>query len=106
MRFLGTILIFVGIALIFFAMFFALQTFMQEKEPPQVFKGDEVFISDIMEVTGALENTAVEEVLPITKFLNIITAGIFVWLLLVGGSKLSIIGIAILKDVEARNSYN
>ncbi|MCF7845205.1 MAG: hypothetical protein K9M12_00375 [Candidatus Pacebacteria bacterium] len=110
MKNLGISLIFVGIAIILLVMFFAFQIFVQEEEPPMVFKEREVMISDVfggipvatengeeMEIAIG-EGVKIEDVFPINKTLNLSAFSIFAFIIFSGAVKLTKIGIEIKRD--------
>ena len=110
MKNLGKSLIFVGIAIILLVMFFAFRIFIQEKEPPMVFKEGEVMIGDVfgkmpmetenggeMEITIG-EDVKIEDVFPINKTLNLSAFSIFAFIIFSGAVKLTKIGIDITKS--------
>ncbi|MEA2092916.1 MAG: hypothetical protein U9P61_03040 [Patescibacteria group bacterium] len=110
MKNLGRSLAFIGIVIILLVMFFAFQIFIQEKEPPMVFKEKEVMISDIfggipVENEGREEieiiigeSVKIEDVFPINKTLNLSAFSIFAFIIFSGAVKLTKIGIEITKD--------
>jgi hypothetical protein len=91
-------------------MFFAFQIFIQEKEPPVVFKTKEVMISDVfggisMATEGDEgaeivigEDVKIEDVFPINKTLNLSAFSIFAFIIFSGAVKLTKIGIEIKRD--------
>jgi hypothetical protein len=110
MKNLGISLIFAGIAIILLVMFFAFQIFVQEKEPPMVFKVKEVMIGDVfggipmateggeeMEIAIG-EDVKIEDVFPINKTLNLSAFSIFAFIIFSGAVKLTKIGIDITKS--------
>ncbi len=110
MKYFGISLIVIGVLLVFYAVFFAVGIFVQEKQPPEVFQEQEVSLSDMMPVgmeegveEGALTSmggeATIEDVFPISKMLNIVAASMFAMLLIFGGSKLTEMGIRLMKSV-------
>ncbi len=106
MKYFGISLIVIGVFLVFYAVFFAVGIFVQEKQPPEVFQEQEVSLIDMMP-TGVEEDTVVamggeatiEDVFPISKMLNLVAASMFAMLLIFGGSKLTEMGIRLMKSV-------
>ncbi len=106
MKYFGIALIATGVLLVLYAVFFAAGIFVQEKQPPEIFQEQEVPLSDMMP-TGAEEDTlaamgggaTIEDVFPISKMLNVVAASMFAMLLIFGGSKLTEMGVRVLKDV-------
>jgi hypothetical protein len=110
MKYLGTFLVIIGISIIFYAMFFSMQIFMQEKEPPEIFKANEISFNQLMQKEETEENTEldgvnVEDVFPVNLFFNIFAAGIFTGILILGGAKIAGIGVGILKERENYRLY-
>lgn len=101
-KYLGTFLIISGVFMIFYGVLFSTQIFLQEKEPPTVFHSEELFLRDLMppaeedEVTFEGE-VKIENILPITKMLNLFAATAFATLLIFGGAKIVNVGVFILK---------
>ncbi len=113
MKYFGMVLIFIGVGVVFFAMFFAVQVFLQEKEPPQIFTPQETLLSDLMpdmpteeetnnneEELLIAENIKIEDILPISELLNIIAASMFAMILVFGGAKITQLGVSIIRERE------
>ncbi len=113
MKYSGISLIFIGIILIFSVMFFAVQIFIQEKEPPKIFKESEIMISDIIgglpiksqdgseDLEVAIgEDVELEEVFPISRMLNVFAFSVFAFIIFSGGAKLTKTGVNIVKELS------
>jgi len=107
MKYLGIVLILAGVFLVFYAMFFSMEIFFLEKEPPEIFKADDLPISqehveEEVEEESALtteelsEKIDVEDFFPINEVLNVLAAAVFSGIIIFGGSKLAIIGVSII----------
>ncbi len=102
LKYLGTILIVIGIIMIFYGMFFSMQIFLQEKEPPTVFRTENIFLGDLMpknEEEDSLEKEEIniESIVPISDTLNVFAALAFTTLLIFGGARIVSAGASILK---------
>jgi hypothetical protein len=103
LKYLGTVLILMGIFMIFYGMFFSMQIFLQEKEPPSVFKTENIFLGDLIpkveEGSEELkqEEVDIESIIPISDTLNVFAALSFAALLVFGGARIASVGVSILK---------
>jgi hypothetical protein len=101
LKYLGTILIIMGICMIFYGMFSSMQIFLQEKDPPKVFKTESIFLGDLMpkpeEGAVVQEEINIESIVPISDTLNVFAALAFAGLLIFGGAKIVGTGASILK---------
>jgi hypothetical protein len=101
-KYLGMFLVISGVFMIFYGVLFSTQIFLQEKEPPTVFKSEELSLGDLMpqgeEGRVALDSEVeIENILPITQMLNLFAATAFATLLIFGGAKIVNVGVFILK---------
>ncbi len=104
MKYFGAFLVVLGVAVIFYAMFFASEVFLQGEPPPEVFKEGEVQLEEMLapeEAEGELEMEAgFEDLVPVSDALNTVAVALFSVILIFAGGKLSSIGISILKGKE------
>ncbi len=110
MKHLGTLLIIAGVFVIFYGLIYSTQVFLQGKEPPEVFKPQEISVNELLDIesskeSGSFEEEAIEvkdidleEVLPISRFFNILAVSLFVMIFIFGGAKLVTAGVSILKE--------
>ncbi len=117
MKNLGKTLIFIGTLSIIFTMIFSFQVFLQGKQPPQVFKKNEVMVSDVFgnlpagkdqesgeEITMTIgENIPLEDVFPIAQILNLSALSIFAFIIFSGALKLITGGVSIIKGEKSEN---
>ena len=101
-KYLGMFLVISGVFMIFYGVLFSTQIFLQEKEPPVVFQSEELSLGDLIpqneEGEVAIEGEVkIENILPITKMLNLFAATAFATLLIFGGAKIVNVGVFILK---------
>ncbi len=101
-KYLGMFLVLSGVFMIFYGVVFSAQIFLQEKEPPNVFQSEELSLGDLISqneeggitLDGGVE---LENILPISKMLNILAAIAFATILIFGGAKIVNVGVFILK---------
>jgi hypothetical protein len=101
-KYLGTFLVISGVFMIFYGVLFSTQIFLQEKEPPDVFRSEELFLGDLIsqneDEEGVINSELkLENILPITKMLNLFAATAFITILIFGGAKIVNVGVFILK---------
>ncbi len=108
MKYFGITLIVTGVLFVVYAVFFSVGIFVQGNQPPEIFKEQEVSLSDMM--SGGMEEGAeedalapmgegatIENVFPISKMLNIFAASMFAMILIFGGAKLTEMGVRVKK---------
>jgi len=107
--FVGWILLLAGISIIVWGLFSSYQIFTAKTSAPEIFK-----LEELEEISPAQEDKTIKpqqemkkilreqlkELIPtdfLPKLLNLISWSIFVWLLAAGGTRISIIGIRLIK---------
>lgn len=107
-KILGFLLLFLGIAIIFWSLYSSYNIFMAKKPPPEVFKVEEKMTQKTPAKTGNFDIQAqmekifsekIKGLLPIeflNKILNLIAWSIFVGILIFGGGQIATLGIRLI----------
>jgi hypothetical protein len=109
-RIIGFLLLFIGLALIFGTLYYSYNIFTGKSEPPEVFKVPQAQISqgtksptqgNLQDQIGAIVQENIKNVFPAEYFMklfNLISWGMFAWILIMAGSVVSGAGAKILKN--------
>jgi len=114
---LGWILVFIGLGIILWVLFYCYQILTLKKEAPLIFKQNDILNKNILKVEEKIVKTdyqqqiqkqienvissKLDEVLSpqiIIKFLNLIALSIFAGIFILGGGKIAFIGVELLRN--------
>ncbi len=104
MKYFGVIFVVLGIAIIIYSIFASAQIFIYGENPPQIFQIEEGIVIPVEDEEIVID-------LPIGGMINISTWLVFAAFLVFAGSKLSFLGIQLLRYSDKKNekeqrSYN
>jgi len=100
-KILGLILLIVGLCLILLGLYNAYNIFQGRSVLPQVFQDYSIEeIDGVQDEMQAILDSQLEKVIPagsLLKLLNLISWSIFTWLVFLGGFKIAMIGVRLMK---------
>ena len=100
-KILGTILLIIGLVLILWGLYNAYNVFQGKAVLPQVFQDYSIEgVDNVQNEMQVLLDTQLEKVIPagsLLKMLNLIAWSIFTGIIFMGGSKIAMIGVRLMK---------